>query len=132
MSGVVFGSLQVRASCLKQGGHDVVLRDVNLEVFYALLKGETLLRYYDLYRHRLLVLEAKTALNLQEENEYKTLLRSLAIPRDVLANVVPAIQVMRSKVDFYDPERFNKALDDLRSGMRFFYGSDPVPSPLSP
>lgn len=129
---VPYASLPALAPCLKQAGHDVVLRDVNLEVFYALLKEETLLRYYGMRTQRRRILEAKIALNSQEADEYNALIRSLAIPKDVLKSAVSAIRVMRSAKDFYDPERFNKAWDDLRGGMRFFYGPNPVPSPNYP
>ncbi|MEC7641595.1 MAG: radical SAM protein [Nitrospinota bacterium] len=128
---VPYSSLPALAPCLKQAGHDVILRDASLDVFYSLMQEEKLLHYFQVYTERLQTLEGKNALNSEEAEEYKSLSKILSIPRQALERVTPSIRIMQSD-DFYIPERFTRAWDDLRSAMRFYYGPNPIGSPNFP
>ncbi|MFQ5671497.1 MAG: B12-binding domain-containing radical SAM protein [Nitrospinales bacterium] len=128
---VPYASLPALAPCLQQAGHEVVLRDASLDVFHRLMKEETLFRYLKTYRERLRVLEAKVSLNPDEAEEYKALVQTLAVPEEALRRVTASIRIMQSE-EFYKPESFTRAWDDLRSAMRFYYGPNPIDSPNYP
>lgn len=129
---VPYASLPALSPCLKQAGHEVVLRDINLEVFLGLMQEETLLHHHDRRTGRLKILEAKPSLNQKEEEEYRFLAHVLSIPKHSLENVSASIRVMKDRQDFYDPDLFNQAWDDLRGAMRFYLGPNPLPSPERP
>ncbi len=107
-----YASLPTLAPCLKEAGHEVVLRDVNLEVFYELMNKETLLRYYSEKDARRIDLEKKLALGPEEAEELNDAHWSLCVPPSALGRVAEDIDVMRNSSDFYDPDKFNRALDN--------------------
>jgi len=127
-----YASLPTLAPCLKEAGHEVVLRDVNLEVFYDLMNEETLLRYYDAKDKRRIELEQKLSLEPEETEELQDAHLSLCVPASALSRVAQDINVMRSSNDFYDPEKFNRALDNLFGGVRFYFGRNPLPYGVNP
>ncbi|MFQ5671498.1 MAG: B12-binding domain-containing radical SAM protein [Nitrospinales bacterium] len=123
-----YASLPVLGAALKQGGHEVVLRDINLEVFHALVREETALHYREAFAGRLRDLETRLSLNPREAEEYSALTQILSIPEQALGNTSSAIRVMQSPGDFYNPEKFNRAHDDLADAIRFYYGLNPLES----
>lgn len=125
---VPYSSLPTLAPCLKRAGHEVVLRDVNLDVFLSLMNKETLLRYAQIRMERLRELESKAFLNASETEEYKTLCFVLSVPKHFLENASFAIRTLRSKDEFYKPRLYNQAMDIIRGCMRFYYSENPLPS----
>tara|TARA_B100000686_G_scaffold320890_1_gene373025 strand:- start:4429 stop:6507 length:2079 start_codon:yes stop_codon:yes gene_type:complete len=127
-----YSSLPTLAPCLKEAGHEVVLRDVSLEVFETLANEKTLLEYHRRRTTRLRELESMTILNPEEEDEYRGLYHTLAIPRKFLENVSAHVKLMRDSEKFYEPEQFGRSWDALRGVIRFYNGPNPVPSPNYP
>ena len=127
-----YSSLPTLAGCLRRAGHEVVLRDVNLEVFQQLARPEVLLALHRRRSERLRELESKPALDPEEGDEYRGLFHSLSVPRVFLEKVSEYVGLMRDPERFYQPERFNEAWDALRGVLRFYYGLNPIPSPNYP
>jgi len=127
-----FASLPALAPCLTEAGHEVVLRDINLEVFQHLADERRLLPIYDQACQRMETLGNQSSLSSEEMGEYVDLVNRLAIPRESLEKATRAREVMLDPKDFYSPELFNRAFDDLRTAQRFYFGPNPMPSPESP
>ncbi|MEC7641596.1 MAG: radical SAM protein [Nitrospinota bacterium] len=123
-----YASLPALGACLEQSGHEAVLRDINLEMFYRLMQEDMVPRYRPNFWARLRDLETRKSLNPIEAEEYNTLTRILSVPEHMLENASSAIRVMQSPDEFYDPDKFNKAHDDLANALRFYYGLNPLES----
>ena len=115
-----YSSLPILASSLRKAGHEVVLRDVSLEVFMALAHKNILLEYWERWKGRLLELEQLVILSSEEETEYKRLYQILSIPRDFLETVANHISFMKDPKQFYEPECFTHSWDALRGVLRFY------------
>ena len=74
-------------------------------------------------------LEAKGALDPAERNAYRFLAPLVAAPRESFLRCPDAARVMRSKTDFYDPDKFYAAFDDLQTMIRVMYAGNPVFDP---
>ncbi len=127
-----YSSLPALSSCLKEAGHGTFLHDLNLEVFLNLVQSDQLIRFYDAMENRMQALGARPSLNAETAEEYRTLVRRLAIPRECLENGRDSLAIMRDANQFYQPDRFNQAYDDLRSVLRFYFGDHPLDNAANP
>ncbi|MFQ5483253.1 MAG: B12-binding domain-containing radical SAM protein, partial [Nitrospinaceae bacterium] len=121
-----YASLPTLASCLESQGHAATLHDVNLEVFLSFTQDARLLRWYERLADRMTSLGEKDSLAPAEAAEYDGLVRRLSIPVDSLARAPQALEVMNHAAGFYDPGRFNRAFDDLRAALQFYFGDNPL------
>ena len=127
-----YSSLPALSSCLKEAGHNTFQHDLNLEVFLNLVQSGALLQFYDAMQDRMQTLGNRAALNAEEADEYRALVRQLAIPRECLENARHCLSVMNDAETFYQPEQFNNAYDDLRSMLRFYFGDHPLDNAAHP
>jgi radical SAM superfamily enzyme YgiQ (UPF0313 family) len=124
---VPFASLPQLAGPLRKGGHEVVIHDVNAEVFRTLLTRERLLSFYDFAEAKLAEVESKpfAALSADDRRWYPALIAGLAPARERFERIEQSIAVMKDPVRFYEPAAFNQAYDDLFTAIRFLF----LPSP---
>lgn len=127
-----YSSLPALSSCLKSTGHETVLHDVNLEVFLELVNSDLLIRHFDRLNERMEHLGEKPALNAHEAAEYQSLVQQLSIPRESLEDAKAALEIMKTSESFYEPDQFNRAYDDLRSMLRFYFGGHPLDNAANP
>ncbi len=122
---VPFASLPAVTACLRQHGHEVKVRDLNLELVPELLRRDRLEAWYDLAHEHARRLGSKPVLSEAESRELWRLQRLLAVPRSIFAGVQDALAVMQDRRRFLDPECFNRAFDALRGSQRFALNISP-------
>ncbi|QPJ60994.1 MAG: B12-binding domain-containing radical SAM protein [Candidatus Nitronauta litoralis] len=127
-----YSSLPALSSCLKEKGHDTALHDVNLEVFLELVNTDVLTSHYDRLNERMHYLGIKHSLEPAEATEYQSLVQQLSIPRECLENAQAGLEIMKNAESFYEPDQFNRAYDDLRSTLRFYFGEHPLDNAANP
>lgn len=125
---VPYASLAVLTSCLEDAGHQVSVRDLNLEMFHELMQSERLQRYRSEISARQAELEAQESLSEEEARELSDLLKLMAIPGSVFEGVEDAIAVMNDRERFLVAEEFNRAHDMLRAALRFVHAVCPPPT----
>jgi hypothetical protein len=123
---VPYASMPCLTACLAEHGHEVRVRDVNLELFDALLTRERLEGWYDQVEERVAALSAQADLAEDDARELWRLQRLLAIPRGVLAEIEDSLAVMRDLDRFLQPDVFNRAFDVVRSCQRLALSLSPA------
>ena len=116
---VPYASMPTLTACLGAAGHQVTVRDVNLEILRPLLRRERLEGWYDLVEAHAARLSAQARLTDAERRELWRQQRLLAIPRSLFAEVDEALETFKTVERFIDPVRFNRAFDVLRSSQHF-------------
>ena len=126
MPTVPYASMPTLTACLAARGHDVTVRDVNLEILPRLLERHRLEAWYELVEEHVARLSARPSLDDVARSELWRLQRLLAIPRAIFGEVEESFAVMKDIERFLVPERFNRAFDVLRSAQRFAMGIGPA------
>jgi radical SAM superfamily enzyme YgiQ (UPF0313 family) len=126
---IPYSSLATLSACLKEQGHEVLIRDLNVEVFDWLADGNRLAGYFDYAVEVVEGLESKPRLDSGDANIYRFLAPLVAAPRDDIVGAPTYIEVMRSPELFYVPEKFNRAFDALQTMIRVVYAANPVFNP---
>lgn len=126
---IPYSSLAQLSAVLRSDGHEVLIRDLNVEVFDWLCDRDRLAGYFDFAIEKVAALEAKAHLDPDERSAYRFLAPLVAAPREAFLRCPEAAEVMRSKTDFYDPEKFNAAFDDLQTMIRVMFAGNPVFDP---
>jgi hypothetical protein len=117
--------LPTLTGCLKAAGHEVLARDVSLEVVRSLLVRERLEDWYERAEEVRRGLERRRVRSPAEDHELLRLQRLLATPREAFARVADALAVMKDGKRFLDPEQFNVAFDVVQSCYRFAFAIGP-------
>jgi hypothetical protein len=123
---IPFSSLAVLQGCLRERGHETVVRDMNVEVFHHLVKKDKLAYYADLVQGWFEELDGKAELTAAEYDRYRFLAPIAAVPREVLERAEDSLKVMTDADRFYDYKTFNRAFDDLAAMIRFLYAASPM------
>ena len=101
---IPYSALAQLGAVLKAAGHQVLIRDLNAEVFEWLNDAEKLAGYYDYGIDVIGRLERKRSLTPEERSIYDFMAPILAAPRSSLVGATEAAAVFRDPVRFYDPE----------------------------
>ena len=120
-----FGSLALLNACLKSGGIDTIVIDVNAESFRAMIRPETTSRYLGLVDAELERLERRTRLLPAERAYHESLERLRAFPRSLIEGAAAAFEAMRRQDAFLDPEQWIAADRSLRAAHAFFNARTP-------
>jgi radical SAM superfamily enzyme YgiQ (UPF0313 family) len=123
---VPYASMPCLTSCLAEHGHEVSVRDVNLELFDTLLQRDKLEGWYDDVEARTAELTAIPELSKDDSRELWRLQRLLAIPREIFAEIEDSLAVMRDLDRFLQPDVFNRAFDVVRSCQRLAFAMNPA------
>jgi len=124
---VPYPSCAVLSPCLEQAGHEVEVRDLNMELFYSLMNREKLLYYFDDLKNRIDFLNKKKKLTEDEVEELWMVKRLLAVPKSILDDISFAIAVMKDPDKIYNANSFNRALDVLVAVNKFIFDACPTP-----
>ncbi|GJM21662.1 MAG: hypothetical protein DHS20C15_15770 [Planctomycetota bacterium] len=116
---VPYASVPALTACLRKAGHEVLVRDVNLDLLPHLLNTERLEGWSDQVRAAADRLSAQPELDADERTELWRLQRLLSVPREIFAEVEDSMDVLKTRERFFDPQSFNRAFDVLRSAHRF-------------
>lgn len=112
-----YTSLPALTAFMRREGHEVVQRDVGVEVIRDLLTAPHLRQVTGRVKHRLDELEARQTLSPEEEAECDVL-HCVSVGADyVVDRIDEAKRVLRSATDFYDFERFRWAANLVGLGM---------------
>ncbi len=112
-------------ACLREHGHEVTVRDLNLELVPELLRRDRLEAWYAETHEHALRLGARPVLSEAERAELWRLQRLLAVPRAIFADVEDSLLVMKDRDRFLDPDSYNRAFDTLRASQRFAMNISP-------
>ncbi|MEW6745617.1 MAG: radical SAM protein [Planctomycetota bacterium] len=126
---IPYSSLAALKGCLVQAGHEVAIRDLNVEVFHHLVKRERLEGYYRYAEWRVRSLERQATLTPSEANEYRFLAPLVAAPAHRILEAEESARLLRDPERFYHPDQFNHAFDNLETTIRFLYAANPVFDP---
>jgi radical SAM superfamily enzyme YgiQ (UPF0313 family) len=122
---VPYASMGTLTGVLKAAGHEVIVRDVSLEVIRHLLVRERLEGWFDQGERARIELERKKNRTDAEAHELLRLQRLLSTPRAAFAKVADALSVMRDGKRFLDPDQFNAAFDVVQTCYRFAFTVGP-------
>jgi radical SAM superfamily enzyme YgiQ (UPF0313 family) len=122
---VPYASMGTLTGCLKAAGHEVLVRDVSLEVLREILQQEHLEAWYRRGEACRIELERKRNRTPEESKELMRLQRLLATPVDAFARVADAIAVMKDGKRFLDPDQFNASFDVVQTCYRFAFSIGP-------
>ena len=125
---IPYSSLAQLQAVLRHEGHEVCVRDLNVEVFDWLNDRDRLAGYFDFALEKVAELERGT-MTPDQRRIYRFLAPLVAAPRESILRSPEAAKVMRDPEAFYDPERFNQAFDDLQTMIRVMYAANPVFNP---
>jgi hypothetical protein len=122
---VPYASMGTLTGCLKAAGHEVIVRDISLEVIRALLVRERLEAWWDQAEGQRVELAAKRNRSPAETHELLRLQRLLSAKRARFARIGDALAVMRDGKRFLDPDQFNAAFDTVQCCYRFAFSVGP-------
>ncbi|HEX6881766.1 MAG TPA: radical SAM protein [Planctomycetota bacterium] len=122
---VPYSSMGTLTGCLKAAGHEVIVRDISLEVIRALLVQERMEAWWDRADRLRAELERKPDRTPAESQECLRLQRLVSTPRESFAGIADALAVMRDGKRFLDPDQFNAAFDSVQSCYRFAFSVGP-------
>jgi radical SAM superfamily enzyme YgiQ (UPF0313 family) len=122
---VPYASMGTLSGVLMAAGHDVLVRDVSLEVIRTLLVREHLEGWFEQAEGVRLGLERKKNRSAAENHELLRLQRLLSTPRESFAKVADALSVMRDGKRFLDPDQFTAAFDVVQTCYRFAFSVGP-------
>lgn len=107
-------SLPILARVLRSAGHEVILRDLNIEAQDALFSHKFLSICRDRITHYISQYESQNDLLVKNINDYTVAIESLAQLEYVLENVKEAKSIFRDRGNFFLPEKYYWAENVLR------------------
>jgi len=113
-------SLPLLAACLRGAGHEVLLRDVNLEAYEALLRPDRLGELSARLERKLQRLEARPALDHEQQLAYAALWSARGEAAAVPATIEGALATLRDRSGerFYDPRHYEDAVATVEGALR--------------
>ncbi|GJM21660.1 MAG: hypothetical protein DHS20C15_15750 [Planctomycetota bacterium] len=121
-----YASLPALTACLRKAGHEVTIRDVNLDLVPRIFDSDRLAGWYAEVQAEADRLSAQPELSESERTELWRLQRLLAIPNSMFPEVEESLKVMKDRERFLDPPTFNRAFDVLRTAHRFAMNISPA------
>jgi len=122
---VPYASMGTLTGCLRAAGHEVVVRDVSLEVLKAVMVQERLHAWFAQAEDYRLRLERQANRSEAESRELLRLQRLLSTPPAAFDAIADALAVMKDGKRFLDPEQFNEAFDTVQTCYRFAFSISP-------
>lgn len=116
---VPFASLAAVTACLRGAGHEVRVRDLNVELVPEILRRDRLRAWHAQACEAERRLARTPVLDEAQRRELWRLQRLLALPPRLFDQVEWALEVMVDRERFLDPGQFNPAFDALRGSQRF-------------
>ncbi len=112
-----YSSLPALAGYLRENGRDVSLRDLNIECHHYFTTPGRLSKACFRVRRKLDELERRTVLGYRDQSRYMRLAKASLYGPMVVERIAWAKKVLRSKDDFFDLERYAKALDIFHKAL---------------
>lgn len=112
-----YSSLPALAGFLRRNGREVALRDLNIECHHYYTSPGRLSKAYSAVRAALDELERKPHLGYRDQNKYMRLAKAVLFGPMVVERIAWAKEVLRSRDDFYDLEKYSKALGIFQKAL---------------
>jgi anaerobic magnesium-protoporphyrin IX monomethyl ester cyclase len=111
-------SVPMLTGFLRTHGVDVLPVDANVEAFDLLLRPEPLRALRDRIVDRLRRLDARPSLDHEGQLDYANLFRALGDAYAVPEGIVEAVQILRDRERFFEPQHYARAVDTVDAALR--------------
>lgn len=112
-----YSSLPALAGYLRKNGREVELRDLNIECHHYYTTPGRLSKAFSAVKTQLDELERKQELGHRDQVRYMRLAKAVLFGPMVVERIEWAKKVLKSEDDFYDLEKYSKALDIFQKAL---------------